>query len=206
VPWFVTWLDDQGRPTANGHGTPDFRVVTRGRIAVALRLRLCWICGGKLGSHKAFVIGPMCAVNRISSEPPQHLACATFAATACPFLVNPHQRRRDTRLPDGTGDADGVMIRRNPGVALVWVTRAFSLVPAGAGGSDPNGILFHVGTPESTLWFCEGRPATRDEIVASIDSGVALLRPEAIREGPASIAQLDGYVARAMALVPGGPS
>ena len=31
--------------------------------------------------NRAFVIGPMCAVNRVSAEPPSHLDCAVFSAT-----------------------------------------------------------------------------------------------------------------------------
>jgi hypothetical protein len=62
VPWFIKWFD----------GQPDFRVADREKMALAVRHGRCWICGKPMGRMKCFVIGPMCAVNRISSEPPSH--------------------------------------------------------------------------------------------------------------------------------------
>jgi len=41
-------------------GVPDFRVIGPGKIQIALRRDLCWVCGGKLSHRKTFVIGPMC--------------------------------------------------------------------------------------------------------------------------------------------------
>src|SRR5262245_13722710 len=80
VPWFVDWIN----------GKPDFRVVRPDGPGIAHRKHLCWVCGKSRHTRlAAFVIGPMCAVNRISAEPPSHLECATFAATACPFLTHP---------------------------------------------------------------------------------------------------------------------
>ena len=98
VPWFVVWLDEAGEPCAAGKGTPDFRVVRPNGIAVAHTHQLCWVCGERRGTFSAFVIGPMCAVNRISGEPPAHLECADFAGRACPFLVRPAMKRRETNL------------------------------------------------------------------------------------------------------------
>ena len=41
-----------------------------------------------MGVHKAFVIGPMCAVNRvIAPEPPSHRDCGTFSARVLPVPV-----------------------------------------------------------------------------------------------------------------------
>ncbi len=105
VPRFVAWID----------GKPDFRVVDPRQRARAVRLNRCWICGEAFGAHKAFVVGPMCVVNRVSSEPPSHRECAVFAAQACPFLTLPRARRRDANLP-ATGEPPGVMLTRNPGV------------------------------------------------------------------------------------------
>src|SRR5438132_506337 len=70
VPWFVAWVD----------GKPEFRVVGPGKREEAYAKRKCWVCGQQLGSYLVFVIGPMCALNRISSEPPSHKDCAIFAA------------------------------------------------------------------------------------------------------------------------------
>lgn len=193
----MTWLDEQGRACPNGQGKPDFRVVTAQRIAQCVREKRCWICGETLGAYKSFVIGPMCAVNRISAEPPQHLECADFAARACPFLVNPTQHRREKGLPEGHRDAAGVMIRRNPGVALIYTTRSFNVFRA-----DDRGVLFELGDPHSVRWYCEGRTATRAEVMASIDGGLPILLAEAEAEGPYAVACLNEMMARAITLVP----
>ena len=55
VPAFVPWID----------GKPEFRAVYPEAAGQAHRGGFCWICGRPLPGLKAFVIGPMCAVNRI---------------------------------------------------------------------------------------------------------------------------------------------
>lgn len=185
VPWFVAWID----------GVPDFRIMDPHRLVEAIRDGRCWTCGGTLGSNRSYVIGPMCAVNRTSAEPPSHHDCAVFSATHCPFLVNPKKRRREGHKPEGTTVA-GTMIARNPGVALVWNTR----------GTKPyrvhNGVLFDIGEPKSVEWYAEGRQATRAEVMASIDSGLPTLRTIAVEEGHGAVEALDKQVERAMVLVP----
>jgi hypothetical protein len=197
VPWFVAWLDADGAPVEIGHGTPDFRVIRPGAMASALR-GACWICGGRLGANRTFVIGPMCAVNRNSAEPPSHHACAHYAARACPFLARPHARRRENAMPGEAVEAPGIMLRRNPGVTLLWTTRRYHPY------RDPitGGVLFEIGVAERVEWIAEGRAATRDEVMASIDSGLPALREVAEQEGPPALRELDRYVAEAMPLVP----
>lgn len=97
VPWFVQWFDD-GKPSDFGIGTADFRVIDARKIGVAIRERRCWVCGDRLGVHLAFLIGPMCAVNRVISEPPSHRECAEFSAQTCPFLSRPRMRRNEVAL------------------------------------------------------------------------------------------------------------
>lgn len=188
IPWFVAIID----------GEPDFRVIGPGRVDKAVRDRRCWICGQKMtGPTSAFVIGPMCAVNRVSAEPPSHRECAVYAAQACPFLVNPKKRRREGNKPEGTVAPPGEPIPRNPGVALVWITRHWSSFPDGRGG-----VLFDVGSATRTMWFAEGRKATRAEVLASIDSGLPILQEVAEQEGAAAEAALATQLCRAMELVP----
>lgn len=187
VPWFVAWID----------GQPDFRVIRADGIQDALRLNLCWLCGGQLGAYKAFVIGPMCAVNLVSAEPPSHRDCAEYAAKVCPFLTRPTMRRRERGIEDYKGNVAGIMIDRNPGVALIWITKHYRPFSDGNGG-----ILFRLGKPTQTLWFAEGRDATGDEVRASIDSGLPILREMAEQDGEPALRQLDKMVANAMALVP----
>lgn len=146
---------------------------------------MCWICGKTLGAFKAFVIGPMCAINRTSSEPPAHRDCAIFAAKSCPFLVRPHAKRREDGLPDTAVDADGVPLGRNPGVALVWITKRYRIIADGKGG-----YVLSVGDPEETAWFREGRPATRPEVEESVRLGFPALLELAKQGGPSDVSEL----------------
>lgn len=191
VPWFVTWID----------GKPEFRVADGRKFQDAVRFSLCWVCGQQRGKNVSFVIGPMCAVNRTSAEPPCHRDCAIYSATHCPFLSKPQMRRRDAGLPEGVVDAAGEPILRNPGVALVWSTRDWKpfAAPRADGGQ---GVLFTFGEPTETLWFAQGRAATREEVERSIETGLPLLRELAEAEGPKALAALDAFVARAQKYLP----
>lgn len=188
VPFFVTWFD----------GVPDFRVASRAAMARAIKEKRCWICGEVLGRNIAFTIGPMCAVNRTSSEPPQHRECAQFAAVACPFLTRPRMRRNEKNMPEHV-PAPGVQIDRNPGVALVWVTRSFELVRAHHGVA---GTLFSLGDAIAVEWYREGRPATRAEVAEATESGLPLLRGIAAQEGEEAVEALGEYLRAAQVLWP----
>jgi hypothetical protein len=179
VPWFVAWV---GNGSEYG---PEFRVADGDKQRLALAKGLCWVCGQTLERISAFVIGPMCAVNRISAEPPSHIGCAEFSARACPFLARPHMERREGGMPEGTADAPGISIRRNPGVALVWITREWRLVRA------PGGGLIRMGAPSKVRAFAHGREATADELRASIESGLPQLRAIAEEDGPQAVRYLD---------------
>ena len=202
VPWFVEWIvtvDGEPQEVPIGQGEPDFRIMSGERFYQALRSSLCWVCGERLGAHKAFTIGPMCAVNRTSAEPPSHRDCAEWSARNCPFLTRPHMRRREAGLPAGIDPENpntaGIMLKRNPGVTLVWVTRKPKM------RRDPSGgILFDIGEPYDVSWWREGRPATREEVQASIDSGLPSLRD--LTRGRDEVRELDRRVRDAMALLP----
>src|SRR5580765_6111810 len=89
IPWFVPYVD----------GVPDFRAHDGKKLVRAMREFRCWICGEPYGKYKAWAIGPMCAINRTTMDPPSHKECAIFSALACPFLNNPESVRRTTNLP-----------------------------------------------------------------------------------------------------------
>jgi hypothetical protein len=186
VPRFVEWVD----------GKPDFRVIDGRWMRRAVGERRCWLCGEQLGKYLAFVIGPMCAINRVNSEPPSHLECARFAARACPFLTQPHRKRNPHELPDNHTQAAGIPLARNPGATLIWVTRLYQLMPT------KNGMLFSLGAPTSLEWYARGRTATREEAMGSIDSGLPALRKIAELEGPEAVAELEEQAKQAMALLP----
>jgi hypothetical protein len=69
VPWFVAWFKD-GKPCPVGDGTPDFRVADTRKMGKAVNQHYCWTCGGPMGVFKCFILGPMCAINRVITEPP----------------------------------------------------------------------------------------------------------------------------------------
>lgn len=203
VPWFVTWFKgDQQCET--GDGVPDFRVVDPRKMKRCIDHHNCWVCGGVMGIHKCFVIGPMCAINRVISEPPSHRDCAIFSATACPFLSRPRMVRNEKGLTDDNGklrdglvEAAGFGLKRNPGAVCVWITKTYHPFKAPGGG-----ILFSLGRPTETLWFANGRPATRAEVLASIDSGYPTLEELARQEGAEAMAALAVQREVALALVP----
>lgn len=190
VPWFVPWFD----------GAPEFRAVEPARIVEAERGKICWVCGRKRQGLHAFVIGPMCAVNRISAEPPSHLTCARFAVKACPFLSKPLAKRADISDLQHQAPA-GIMIERNPGVTLIWGTQTYRAENHAKRGQPPS-YLFRIGAPVKIEWYAYGRTATREEIVESIESGLPRLREVAELDGQAGIDELRRQIVRAVKLVP----
>ncbi len=173
VPWFVAWVD----------GKPDFRIVREGGHADAYNRGLCWLCGEPRGVYGAFVIGPMCGINRVSSEPPSHRDCAEYAVRACPFLTRPSAVRNERGL-EGAQEPGGVMIKRNPGVTLLWVTKSYRPFRV------DNGVLFRIGDPTEVRFYAKGLPATRAEVEASVNSGIHLLEEPAKAEGGAAVREL----------------
>lgn len=186
VPWFVQWID----------GQPDFRIMDGRKLVRAIREDLCWVCGKARGAGAVFLIGPMCAVNRNTAEPPCHPECARFSAMACPFLTMPKMRRREDELTAQSVVA-GHAIKRNPGVALLWFASDYKVINDGKGKP-----LFRLGAPLAVEWYCEGRPATREEVMHSIETGLPILRELAEQDGPDGIAYLEREAKKAMRLVP----
>ena len=156
VPWFVEWVD----------GVPQFPIMSVQKWLTAVSRKRCWVCGEQLGSFLAFVVGPMCGINRTTAEPPSHLECATFSVRACPFLVNPNMKRIENDLTRAGESPAGVMIKRNPGVSLVWVTKDYRIFDDGSGGK-----LIRIGDAKSISFWKEGRLAMTEEVLASIESG-----------------------------------
>lgn len=188
IPWFVATMAD---------GSRDFRIADPGRWVQAARFGKCWVCGQPLGRWAAFCIGPMCAVNRVTSEPPAHRECALYSAQACPFLATPGMRRRPV-AEELKGTVAGVMIERNPGAVLVWITRRWHLFKA------PGGPLISLGDPEETLWFAHGRSATAAEAREAMATGLPILMQaaEADDDPAASRAAIERDYAAAQRLLP----
>lgn len=161
VPFFVSWIK----------GKPEFRAADARKLVVCVKLKLCWVCGQPLGRFKCFPIGPMCAVNRNTAEPPSHLECALWSVKGCPFLSKPRMvRREDEFTASHKNEVAGVMIERNPGVTCLWTALSYERRRDGQGG-----ILFTVGEPVSVTWWREGREATRAEVLHAICTGMPAL-------------------------------
>lgn len=200
VPWFVAWFNEaKTRELDIGEGTPDFRIIGTGRIRECIQRGRCWVCGNVITSlPAACVIGPMCSINRVSAEPPSHLACARFSAVACPFLSQPKMRRNDKGLDvleETVGTVvPGIMIERNPGVTLVWITEQVSY--------NVHSRLFNVGEPIDVEWYAHGRRATRAEVMEAIESGLPALRE--VCDNAEAHAELDKRAAAITELLPPG--
>jgi hypothetical protein len=198
-------LDHRGYPVPKfchqrPDGTYDFRVVKQGWPEACRKRRLCWLCGEPLGKFMCFVIGPMCALNRNTAEPPCHRECAEFAVMACPFMRYPNRKRDREDLP-ADGHAPGgkdAMILRNPGVTCLWITKSYR-----AYRSQMNGdVLIEIGDPIEVQWWAHGRSATRQEIMGSINSGLPILRAMAEKEGQKAVEHLNYVTERGLKLVP----
>jgi hypothetical protein len=169
VPWFVEWRD----------GEPLFPVMNVRHLGRAIKEGRCWCCGQKLWKNRAFVIGPMCCVNRLSAEPPNHVECAEFAALNCPFMAHPKVGRAPLQgiLAEAVKPA-GLMIERNPGVACVWITESHKVewqdMPGG--GRMP---LFRMGPAKRFKFYARSRPAFRHEVDIAVATGLPALEQAA---------------------------
>jgi hypothetical protein len=187
VPWFVGWLDENSHEVERGQGTPDFRMIGRDRLRKAWGSRVCWLCGEPLGRFQVLVVGPMCVVNRTTSEPGSHLECARYAVKACPFLAHPRMRRNEVDQAAERLEPPGIHIDHNPGVMALWTTRHIRPFnpAAGAAGIGRPGTLFRfLDDPDDVVtWWCHGRAASRAEVQAAMDKGLPHVRAVAEAEG-----------------------
>jgi hypothetical protein len=159
IPFFVAYVDEK----------PNFNIADARKVGICWSKKLCWVCGKPMGAYQSFVIGPMCSINKVSSEPPSHLTCCEWSVKHCPFLTRPRMRR-NPHAPEGVVKPGGIMIDRNPGVSLIWSSKTASVF------KTATGPLFDVGEPTAMpTWWKEGRPATRAEVIESIDSGIGTL-------------------------------
>lgn len=191
VPWFVWWNGPE----------PDFRITAPGKRERAFGRGLCWVCGKPLKSRQTFVIGPMCVVSRVSSEPPCHEACAEYSAKACPFLTRPHMKRQDKNIPEEAlaTPQPGIPLKRNPGVCVLWTSNSYKHFQ-----DAKDAMLIDIGHPIAIRTFCEGRAATIEEITHSIETGLPSLVVEAQMMGEAAVIQLQRQTQEAIRLL--GPA
>lgn len=165
IPWFV----------AERNGVRDFRIADPVKRFKAVRDRLCWLCGEVIGVRLAFVLGPMCVVNRNTSEPGCHRECAEFAAQACPFLCLPDAKYRTANLPSDVRIQPNALLG-NPGATAIYITKQFKPYTV------PGGWLIRLGEPLEVLWYCEGKPASRAQIEAVLEQRLPLLAEVAAKQ------------------------
>jgi len=177
VPKFATWDEATGKW--------DFVLASQEFMHKAVKERLCWLCGCKMGKRLWFVTGPMCTITGASAEPPCHRGCAIFAVKNCPFMVRPMAKRVDlskTRNHRDHMEPGGNMITHNPGVMAIYETPDFRV------HLDPQGKpVFIMGNPKDITWWREGRPATGDEVFDAIEKGLPKLWEMATGEGPIAV-------------------
>jgi hypothetical protein len=190
VPKFVAIID----------GEPDHRVVNAAWFGPATRHRLCWLCGEPMGRYYTSIIGCMCSVNRIISEPPSHRDCAEWAVRGCPFLSRPHAHRREAGLPEDARDAAGEGLKRNPGVVCLWISREYPTPTKVWAGNE--GVLYQLKDPIETIWYREGRLATRQEVIDAIDEGLPTLMDIAKGESQRAVEALKRMTKHAMHYLP----
>ena len=189
IPWFVY---------RNSDGKPDFRVAATHKIHEAVSSSLCWICGGALQTSRAFVVGPLGVVNRVSPEPPSHRSCAVFAATTCPYLTKPNMNRNPRGLPFDREPPPGHMILDNkPSAIAVWITRRYPRMM-----QVDHGVLFMMHEPQEVRWYCNGKPAIRSEVLKAMSKSLAPFIEEARAEGADAQSYVMRQVERAGAYLP----
>lgn len=191
VPWFV----------ATVNGKPDFRVVRTNAYMHAFKKHTCWLCGQPLGVFMCCVIGPMCGVNRITSEPGCHMACAEYAVKACPHLTRPLAVRNERDMPAG-GQVAGLGLPHNPGACMIWSTKKLQPFAVNNSQGVGKGVLFKLGEPAAISFWAKGRRATRQEIDEAVSKGLPLLRSYAEKDGPAAVAMFNNMLLEFAKLLP----
>lgn len=190
VPWFVAWMEQ-----ANGTMAPDFRVIREAGREDAYQHGLCWVCGKPLGDMRAWAIGPMCGINRVTSEPASHGACARYAVKVCPFMITPARKRNYKALPDDLHEPDGLHVPGNPGAYLLWYSRTCEQLIRLADG----GFLFGLPEPEKTEWYARGAIIDEKEAFEPFTNGARrLIEIVAAEQDPVAVIEFSGAFKRAI--------
>lgn len=171
IPFFVPVID----------GKHDFRVMDPEAFRKACMLNLCWICGKKMGRFCTFVGGPLVAAQEISSEPPSHPECATFAAKVCPYMNGAEIRRN--HLPEHTKpSAHGV--DENSGITALCTSLGYKFI------ENSGSYLFKFEKSE-IVWLKHGKPATSDQVRDASKVAMERFRVSPAANNPQGIVRAD---------------
>jgi hypothetical protein len=133
-------------------------------FACALHDRLCWVCGGVLGSFKTFIVDPLCLITGITGELPLDWDCASWCVCNRPF-------------------------KSKPGVIAVAVFRGYKPFRDDVGRHL---IRMPIEDDESVVhWYRLGRPATRAEVKHSVETGLPVLVGLARKQGVDAVFELE---------------
>jgi hypothetical protein len=168
APWFVAWRD----------GVPQFPVIDAAKLSLAWREELCWVCGDRLGTYRAWVVGPMSVIEGATPEPPNHRDCAAFSVASCPHLANAQAKYSANHQDHPDFAAQANVSRLRSGATAIWVTKGRGATPFRAGG----GLLFGLEEPSSLHWYAQGRLATAGEVREAIAVGLPTLQQAAEAE------------------------
>ena len=146
IPW-TAMIDREGHP--------DFRVIDVEKVAMAVSLKRCAMCGQQLGRHLAFIGGPVSFKTRLFTDMPMHKDCATYAIQVCPWLAAPNMRYAE-KMPKLSGAATvertEEMAEERPERFFIGTTKACRLVrtPGGA-------VVMRADPWEWHEWWCHGQ-------------------------------------------------
>jgi hypothetical protein len=118
VPETVKWID----------GKPDFRQIDENKLDRAIKLKLCAVCGKKLGFNCYWIGGPNCKVNHFFLDSAMHRECAEESARLCPFLNGTRRHYREELTPHPMQDISG---RPTSNFIMRGVTAAMEVRPLG---------------------------------------------------------------------------
>ena len=169
VPYFVTWFKDRRQVHESVVGAePHFPTIDKTREALCRRRRYCWICGRQMGTFMCFVMGPLSALQRISTEPPSHRECAVYAVQVCPFMVGGYDMPENPATNEGQQVIEQMSIK-NEQLNVIWVCHGYTLRPV-----DPSRGLFVYQMDHATdiLLYHRGKPATLAQAMERINAAV----------------------------------
>lgn len=185
VPWFTAVVGDKY----------DLRFVDKAKIIPALRHNTCWICGQKLDVYRSFNIGPVSAINLITSEPPSHKECAQWAAKACPHLNQKQRQRNNSNLPSELEDRNPLGISETIEVSCVATVTNYAIHPG-------KHLLIELKQVTDIEWLKHGVRATREEVVDALAKARSLIAEIAIQEGEKSLTKLESKYNKILTFLP----
>lgn len=151
-------LDEHGVPvpwcTAWIDGQPALGLLNRERTEHAAVYGRCTLCAQPLGPKRTFLLSPIAMLQGMTREPPAHLECMSFAACVCPQMMTPVRNRH-----------------AKPGTWCLWSTGRYDVL-----ADRREGMLFFLYEADAVHWYCGGAIASRDAVLAAMDSAVTDLQ------------------------------